>query len=63
MDAPMLPRPLVGSQLDNPYVRATADDCFQSQLTRGAGYEPGVPGQVPHCGYLAAPMDPDVTRH
>eukprot|EP00959_Pyramimonas_sp_CCMP1952_P129360 2705143-Pyramimonas_sp.AAC.1 len=61
MDAPMFPdyyaqetgNPRVGSQPDNPY----------SQLTRGSGYELGVLGQVPHYGYLAAPMDPDVKRH
>eukprot|EP00959_Pyramimonas_sp_CCMP1952_P238881 4991964-Pyramimonas_sp.AAC.1 len=55
--------PPVWSQSGNPCVRATADDFHRSQLTRGAGYKIGIPGQVPHCGYLAAPMDHDVNPH
>eukprot|EP00959_Pyramimonas_sp_CCMP1952_P129933 2717259-Pyramimonas_sp.AAC.1 len=51
--------PRIGSQPDNPCVRATAGDFYLSQLTRGARHKPGVPGQVPHCGYLASSMDPD----
>eukprot|EP00959_Pyramimonas_sp_CCMP1952_P454613 9470176-Pyramimonas_sp.AAC.1 len=50
MDAPMFPdyyaqetgNPRAGSHPDNLYVRATADDCYQSQLTRGSGLESGV---------------------
>eukprot|EP00959_Pyramimonas_sp_CCMP1952_P173441 3624660-Pyramimonas_sp.AAC.1 len=39
----------VGIQPESPCVRATADDVYRSQLTRGAGCESGIPGQVPHC--------------
>eukprot|EP00959_Pyramimonas_sp_CCMP1952_P184254 3852922-Pyramimonas_sp.AAC.1 len=41
--------PRVGSQTENPHVRETADDLYRSQLTRGAGDEAGVHGQVPRC--------------
>eukprot|EP00959_Pyramimonas_sp_CCMP1952_P261110 5459332-Pyramimonas_sp.AAC.1 len=54
--------PRVGTQPENPYVRATADDFYQSHLTRGFGCKLGVPGQIPHYGYLATPMDLDVTQ-
>eukprot|EP00959_Pyramimonas_sp_CCMP1952_P089532 1872933-Pyramimonas_sp.AAC.1 len=44
MDYPVCPdyhaqvsgAPRVGTQPENPYVRATADDLYQSQLTRGS---------------------------
>eukprot|EP00959_Pyramimonas_sp_CCMP1952_P330398 6918194-Pyramimonas_sp.AAC.1 len=70
MDFPLYPdyhaqvtgNPRVGMQPEIPYVRATADDCYQSQLTRGFGYSSGVPGQIPHCGYLATPIDSDVMQ-
>eukprot|EP00959_Pyramimonas_sp_CCMP1952_P389050 8151479-Pyramimonas_sp.AAC.1 len=52
----------VGTQPEKPYVRATADDFYQSQLTRGSGYAPGVPGQIPHYDYLAPSMDQDVQQ-
>eukprot|EP00959_Pyramimonas_sp_CCMP1952_P181899 3803417-Pyramimonas_sp.AAC.1 len=52
----------IGTRPDNPCGRATAGGFYQSQQTRGAGCDPGVPGQVPHCGYLAAPMGPELTR-
>eukprot|EP00959_Pyramimonas_sp_CCMP1952_P068837 1436657-Pyramimonas_sp.AAC.1 len=70
MDFPLYPdyhaqvtgNPRVGTQPENPHVRATADDFYQSQLTRGSGYTSGAPGQIPHCGYLATSMDSDVTQ-
>eukprot|EP00959_Pyramimonas_sp_CCMP1952_P212410 4444284-Pyramimonas_sp.AAC.1 len=52
--------PRVRSQPENPSARTTADDFYMSQHTREAGYEASIPGQVPHYGYLAAPMDQDV---
>eukprot|EP00959_Pyramimonas_sp_CCMP1952_P411748 8628490-Pyramimonas_sp.AAC.1 len=66
MDAPMFPGYYaqetgglrVGSQPGSPCVRATADDFYQFQLTRGAGHEPGGLGHVPHRGYLTAPHGP-----
>eukprot|EP00959_Pyramimonas_sp_CCMP1952_P154796 3238413-Pyramimonas_sp.AAC.1 len=54
--------PRVGRQPENPCVRATADDFYLSQLTRGSGYASGVPGQMPHYGYLAHPMDQNVQQ-
>eukprot|EP00959_Pyramimonas_sp_CCMP1952_P418100 8759589-Pyramimonas_sp.AAC.1 len=51
--------PRVGTQPGNPYARATADDFYQSQLTRGSDYASGAPDQIPHYGYLAAP-DPSL---
>eukprot|EP00959_Pyramimonas_sp_CCMP1952_P332775 6968572-Pyramimonas_sp.AAC.1 len=70
MDHPLFPdyhaqvsgTPRVGTQPENPYVRATADDFYKSQLTRGSGYASGVPGQTPHYGYLVPPMDQDVQQ-
>eukprot|EP00959_Pyramimonas_sp_CCMP1952_P405557 8499803-Pyramimonas_sp.AAC.1 len=49
-------------QPENPYVRATADVFYQSQLTRGSGCTSGVPGQIPHYGYVTTLMDSDVTQ-
>eukprot|EP00959_Pyramimonas_sp_CCMP1952_P215045 4500041-Pyramimonas_sp.AAC.1 len=54
MDFPLYPdyhaqvtgNPRVGMQPESPYARATADDCHQSQLTRGSGYTSGVLGQI-----------------
>eukprot|EP00959_Pyramimonas_sp_CCMP1952_P398032 8339859-Pyramimonas_sp.AAC.1 len=54
--------PRVETQPENPHVRATADEFDQSQLTRGSVYASGVPGQIPHSGYLATPMDSDVIQ-
>eukprot|EP00959_Pyramimonas_sp_CCMP1952_P113138 2364921-Pyramimonas_sp.AAC.1 len=45
-----------GIRTENPRALATADDFYRPQLTRGAGCEAGTPGQVPHYGYLPAPM-------
>eukprot|EP00959_Pyramimonas_sp_CCMP1952_P372888 7808623-Pyramimonas_sp.AAC.1 len=52
--------PRVGGQPDNPCARATASDFYRSELTRGAGYEAGIFGRVPHRGCLAAPVDQEV---
>eukprot|EP00959_Pyramimonas_sp_CCMP1952_P135367 2832329-Pyramimonas_sp.AAC.1 len=54
--------PRVGTQPENPYVRATADDFYQSQLTRGSGFASGMPGQISHCGYVGPSMDQDVQQ-
>eukprot|EP00959_Pyramimonas_sp_CCMP1952_P254440 5314588-Pyramimonas_sp.AAC.1 len=59
--APRAPR--AGSQPGNSYVRATADDFYRSQITKGAGCVAGILGQVPHYGHLAhmaPPVDQDV---
>eukprot|EP00959_Pyramimonas_sp_CCMP1952_P148090 3098652-Pyramimonas_sp.AAC.1 len=54
--------PRVGTQPENPHGWATADDFYQSQLTRGSGYTSSVLGQIPLYGYLATPTDSDVTQ-
>eukprot|EP00959_Pyramimonas_sp_CCMP1952_P358829 7513627-Pyramimonas_sp.AAC.1 len=39
--------PGVGGRPENPRARGAAGDSYRSQLTRGAGHEAGIPGQVP----------------
>ena len=50
----------VGEQPSNAFARETADEFYRAQETRGAPMTFGVPGQIPHYGYLAPPLDSDV---